>query len=154
MRSIPNFAATLAVTLLVVWSASSPATAQTEMAKKAVAKVENALTKVANACTADLRAFCGTVTPGDGRLALCLIAHEDKVGGACFEAMMDVALDIELAANRIWRAADLCRPDIAKLCGGVRDGQGRVAQCLVNNKAKLGPLCRNEVALIESKLKR
>lgn len=154
MRSILHLAVSLALGLLAVSFEPSPAVAQTEMAKKAVAKVENALTKVANACSADLRAFCGTVTPGDGRLALCLIAHEDKVGGPCFEAMMDVVLDIELAANRIWRAADLCRPDIAKLCGNVRDGQGRVAQCLVNNKSKLGPLCRNEVALIESKLRR
>ena len=27
--------------------------------------------------------FCGQVTPGEGRLVLCMMAHEDKVSNKC-----------------------------------------------------------------------
>src|SRR5262245_15699425 len=39
-----------------------------------------AIETVANACADDIDDFCGKVTPGGGRLAMCIRAHEDQVG--------------------------------------------------------------------------
>ena len=143
-----------AVGAAVVLAMSAPASAQTEIAKKAIAKIEKALTKVANACSADLRTFCSAVSPGEGRIAFCLAAHEDKVSGRCYEALLDIAGDFELASNRLMWTAKVCEADIAKVCGSVRSGEGRIAQCLVQNKPKLQPACRTEVTAMEARLKK
>ena len=138
---------------LVLFAMCGPASAQTDLAKRAIAKIEKALAKVANACSPDLRTFCSSVSPGDGRIAFCLMAHEDKVSRRCFESMLDVAGDFDLAANRLVRTASVCRADIVKFCGSVAEGQGRVAKCLVKNKAKLRPDCRGDVSALEARLK-
>lgn len=153
-RHMRELSSVVVSVIMAIVFLSDQASAQAGVAKKAIAKVEAALTKVANACSADMRTFCGAVTPGEGRLAFCLAAHEDKLSGKCYTAIMDVAIDLDIAASRLIRASDDCAPEINKLCGKVRDGQGRVAQCLIDNKAKLGPICRNEVASIEVRLKK
>jgi hypothetical protein len=36
----------------------------------------------------------------------------------------------------------VCAPDIQAYCAGVQHGEGRIAQCLRTNEAKLSPACR------------
>jgi hypothetical protein len=154
MRTGRIIAAILVTTLALLSAPASPTLAQTDVAKKAIAKTEKAITQVANSCVTDVRTFCSTVTPGDGRIALCLAAHEDKISNTCYGALLDVIRDVELAANRLSRTIDICRGDLAKHCAKVPEGQGRIAQCLIDNKSKLTAACRTEVGAVEARLKK
>ena len=129
------------------------ALAQSNVAKKAIAKAEAAVAKVKKACTADIKAFCPKVNPGEGRLILCMMAHEEQLSDPCFNAAFETADAVELAVSNIWRAAEVCEADIDKICGKVELGEGRIAQCLVDNKQKLATACRAEVAGFESRMK-
>jgi hypothetical protein len=151
MRSNFVLSALLCATTLV--SINSDAIAESEIAKKAIAKADALAAKLLDSCDADLKKFCGQVTPGDGRLVFCMMAHEDKISDQCFGAMFDAADRIELVVSDLKRAADLCDRDIEKLCGTVDLGEGRIAQCLIDNKAKVSADCGAEVADIEARLK-
>jgi hypothetical protein len=43
----------------------------------------DAIETVEDACAADIDFFCGRVTPGEGRLVLCMRAHEDQLSRGC-----------------------------------------------------------------------
>ena len=49
-----------------------------------------ALTYVANECRDDLKAYCSSVKPGEGRLANCIDKNKDKVSERCKQAIKDV----------------------------------------------------------------
>jgi len=85
--------------------------------------------------------FCGQVTPGEGRLVLCMMAHEDKVSNKCDYALYSAVRNIERAIDRIEQTAEACWPDIEKQCSDTAPGGGRVAQCLVAKKASLSKEC-------------
>ena len=42
-------------------------------------RLSEATRKIEAACSEDLKKYCSTVTPGEGRLLLCIEAHEDKI---------------------------------------------------------------------------
>ena len=132
---------------------SSAAFAESEIAKKAIAKADAMVDTVMDACDTDLKKYCSQVTPGEGRLVLCMMAHEDKISDQCFGAMFDAADGIEFFVSDLKRAADVCESDIEKLCDKVEPGKGQIAQCLVDNKAKVSPDCGAELADIEARLK-
>lgn len=139
----------LSLTLFVV-----SAVAQTDVVKNVIAKAEAAMAMVDAACEDDFGKYCSTVTPGEGRLALCLMAHEDKVSDTCYATFIDVADGVELAISNVWRAADACERDAEKVCATVTPGEGRIAQCLIENKASVSPGCRAEVAVFEARIKK
>ena len=126
--------------------------AQSDIAKKAIAKAEVALAKVKKACSADIKSFCPKVSPGEGRLVLCMMAHEEQLSDLCFNAALDIADGVELAVSNIARAANVCQADIDKICGNVEPGEGRIARCLVDNKPKLAKACRAEVVSFEVRM--
>lgn len=132
---------------------STAAIAESEIAKQAIAKADAMADELMDACDADLKKFCGQVTPGEGRLVFCMMAHEDKISDQCFGAMFDAADGIEFFVSDLKRAADLCDQDIDKLCGSVDPGEGRIAQCLIDNKEKASPDCSAEISEIEARLK-
>jgi hypothetical protein len=41
-----------------------------------------------------------------------------------------------------------CKPDIQKFCADLHPGGGRIAQCLLANKERLSPACRDDLARI------
>jgi hypothetical protein len=51
-----------------------------------------AIAHVASACEADIEAHCAKVEAGEGRIAQCLKAAGNKLGGGCRQAMRDVGL--------------------------------------------------------------
>ena len=132
---------------------ATPATAQTEIAKQAIAKAEATVKKIMVSCKKDVNSYCSTVTPGQGRIALCIMAHEDKISDQCFDAILDAADGISLAISNIQRAADVCEADIDKVCAKVQLGEGHIAQCLISNKSKISSACRAEVAGFEARMK-
>ena len=139
-RSLAGLTVVAAVALV------GPAYAQTPIMKDMMAKADAAWNKVENACSADVKSYCSSVTPGGGRLILCILAHDDKISDKCADTLLDVADNIDLAVSNIARTADVCDEDIAKICANVDAGGGQIAQCLIDNQPKLSSNCRAEVA--------
>ncbi len=71
--------APLAVVLALVAGTASAQTLSPEARDK--------MRAVGAACRDDLRALCGDVQPGGGRLARCLVANETKLTPACRAAI-------------------------------------------------------------------
>ena len=105
------------------------------------------------ACQSELTNYCSTVTPGEGRLMMCLAAHEDKVSVACAVAVYDAAVVIDALTNAIVAIAETCEQEIVDFCGSkiggtqvvVEAGEGQVIECLLDHEAKLGENCRGVV---------
>lgn len=51
-----------------------------------------ALTYVANECRDDLKAYCSSVKPGEGRLLNCINKNEEKISARCKQALKDVGI--------------------------------------------------------------
>ncbi len=51
-----------------------------------------ALTYTANECREDLKAYCSSVKPGEGRLINCLNNNEGKISARCKQALKDVGI--------------------------------------------------------------
>ena len=51
-----------------------------------------ALTYVANECKDDLKTYCSSVKPGEGRLANCIDKNKDKISERCKQAIKDVGI--------------------------------------------------------------
>lgn len=113
--------------------------------------VESLVESVANGCEKELTGYCSEVTPGEGRILACLYAHEDKLSGRCEYALYDAAAQLERAIGALTYVASECDEDLGNLCAAVEAGEGRLAQCLLDNKAKLQKRCA--VAIEETGLK-
>lgn len=142
----------IAVVALTI-SAPNASNAETDIAKAVTDKAEKVIAKVQASCAPDIKSFCSQVTPGEGRLMLCMMAHEDKISDKCFTTLVDVGDAVELTISSAKRAASVCEPEIDKLCADVEAGGGQIAQCLITNKAKLSGACSAEVAGIEARIK-
>jgi Cysteine rich repeat len=116
--------------------------AQTPTAENARERVTNAEQKLRVACGDDVTKYCSTVTPGEGRLLFCMMAHEDKISTKCDYALYSAARNLDRAIDFIEQAADACWSDIEKLCADVPEGGGRIAQCMLTKKATASPDCQ------------
>lgn len=97
------------------------------------------------ACRADIRHYCDTVTPGNGRIMACVYAHEDKITADCDAATSDVSDILDTVFASIQDVLSLCRADIEKHCSGVKFGEGRILSCLNENTASLTAECKKVV---------
>jgi hypothetical protein len=137
--------AILAVTAMLGFEGD--AVAQTQ---QLAARLDAAVKKVEAACSDDLKKYCSTVTPGEGRLILCMQAHEDKVSEKCDFALFDASRRLNRALDRIDRAADICWSDIEKYCSNIPEGGGRILQCLTGQKTSITSACQSELAKLSS----
>ena len=126
---------------LVILALNTSVNAQSDLAQRLAARAEAAAKTIQDACSPDVTKFCSQVTPGEGRLVLCMMAHEDKVSDKCDHALYSATRNIERAIDRIEQTAEACWPDIEKQCSETAPGGGRVAQCLVAKKASLSKEC-------------
>ena len=126
------------------------AQAQTDAARQIEARLSAAVKKIEAACADDAKKYCSTVTLGEGRLLLCMEAHEDKISTKCDYAVYEAARNLKGALDRIEEVADACWNDIEKHCANISEGGGRIAQCLAAQKASLAPACQAEVAKLPS----
>ncbi|NJL07852.1 MAG: hypothetical protein HC900_05985 [Methylacidiphilales bacterium] len=106
------------------------------------ARLAAAVSKIQAACRSDVDKYCSQVTPGEGRLILCMQAHEDKVSGACDYAVYEASRNLQRALDNIEVAADICWDDIVQHCSDVAAGGGRIAQCLASKKGVVTKACR------------
>jgi hypothetical protein len=142
----------IAIVAILGFSATA-AFAADDIAKLVAAKAKKVLATVEQSCEVDVKEYCSKVTPGEGRLLLCITAHEDKISDACFTTLIDVGDSIDLTLSSVKRAANVCSKEIDTLCADVDAGEGRIAQCLINNKSKLSAPCSSEIAGVEARIK-
>src|SRR5262245_66380114 len=96
-------------------------------------RVAGAMGRIESACGAELRNFCSTVTPGEGRLLLCMQAHEDKLSTPCELALFDASRNIQQTMQKIGRVVEPCWTDIQMQCAG----SSSIAQCVNEKRANL-----------------
>ena len=117
---------------LILAPATAPA--QSNLRERVTAAVE----AVQGACASDIRSFCGSVTPGEGRVLLCMQAHEDQLSRRCQLTLFRASRGLERAIDRVERIADACWSDIEAQCGNAE----RVGQCLVQKSGSLSQACQ------------
>ncbi len=153
MLNLRHHAKQAAATLIFCIAVVSAAHAQDkDLRTQVAATAEAALAKAKASCDGDITKFCLTVTPGEGRIAMCLMAHEDKISSKCFWTMLEVAQGFAGAESNLEYAAKACESDISTHCASVEPGEGRIAECIYQNESKLTPACAAEVASFKSRL--
>ena len=123
---------------------------ETEALTKFMKSMDKISDDVQGSCEMDAKKFCSTVNPGEGRLLNCALAHEDQISNDCAEALFDAYVELGDRVNNLQFAVDACEADIEETCGSVEAGEGRIAQCLIDNKAKISEPCQDAVAEFES----
>lgn len=103
--------------------------------------MESVIASVAKGCEVELTKYCADVTPGEGRILACMYAHEDKLSGQCEFALYDAAAQLERFISALTYVANECDEDLDTHCYSVEVGEGRLAQCLLDNKSKLQKRC-------------
>ncbi|MBI3395229.1 MAG: hypothetical protein HY042_05295 [Spirochaetia bacterium] len=87
------------------------------------------------ACANDRTTFCKDVKPGQGRIWMCLKSHEDKLSAGCTDHMAKVK-------EQHKEFSKACKKDYKQFCKDVKPGDGKIVQCLKENKAKLSADCK------------
>lgn len=93
-------------------------------------------------CQQELTQYCDSVTPGRGRIAACLLAHNDKLSEQCEIAFEVGVIQLSIILNTVNHVIEQCHSDIDEYCEGVPVGGERVAQCLSKSMDKLQPECK------------
>jgi hypothetical protein len=106
------------------------------------ARIAGAAQQLRTACADELRNFCGTVTPGEGRLLLCMQAHADKISPQCELSLLETSRNIGKAVRRVESFAEACWDDIQTHCSGAG---GSVAQCMAEKRGMLSGPCQAQV---------
>jgi hypothetical protein len=137
------------VPLLAIFSVGS-VSAQTDLAKTMLEKLTARVAKLENACAKDIKKYCSTVTPGEGRMIYCMQAYEDKISTKCAFELGEAATSVQTAADALKDAVIACKAEINGVCGKIQPGQGRNAACLLSNKSTASAGCAEAIQKIES----
>jgi hypothetical protein len=131
-----------AALLAAIW-APSTLSAQSDLRER----VASAIEAVQGACAADISKFCGTVSRGEGRVLLCMQAHDDQLSWRCQFALYRASRNLDRALSRVERIADACWNDIETQCKDVPIGQ-----CVMDKAGSLSTACQTAVAGIRQAL--
>ncbi len=137
------------VPLLVILSVGS-VSAQADLGKTILDKLTARIAKLENACANDIKKYCRTVTPGEGRMIYCMQAHENKISTKCAFELGEAATSVQSAADALKDAVIACKAEINGVCGKLVPGQGRIATCLLSNKSTASAGCADAIKKIES----
>ncbi len=114
------------------------------LAQEAVAQ-STIIEKVTQACESETKTYCSQVRPGRGRLLSCLYAHEDKLSARCINTLYDGLAILERTVDLISYWVTQCDQDIDTYCAATEMGAGRIARCLLDNKADLSERCTSAI---------
>ena len=135
--------------MLVILSVGS-AHAQTNIGKSILEKLTARIEKLEKSCARDIKKYCRTVTPGEGRMIYCLQAHEDKISAKCAFELGDASTSVQTSADALKDAVIACKAEINGVCGKILPGQGRIATCLIENKSAASTGCAEAIRKVEA----
>lgn len=137
------------LSLLFILSVGS-GSAQTNLGKTIVDKLAAKITKLENACAGDIKKYCRTVTPGEGRMIYCMQAHEDKISPKCAYELGETAGSVQATSDLLKDGVIACKAEISGVCGKIQPGQGRIAACLIANKSTASKDCADAIQKVEA----
>jgi PRC-barrel domain len=108
-------------------------------------RVVQAIETIEEACAADVDDFCGRVTSGEGRIAMCMRAHEDQISSGCRSALYRVAGTLRRNVDRV---AEGCWNEIQAQCGDA----GKIGQCLEQKKSSFSSSCQTIIGALEQRI--
>jgi hypothetical protein len=149
MKFTMRLLANVGVTLLAILSISS-VSAQSNVGKTILEKLTAKVSKLESACAKDIKKYCRTVTPGEGRMIYCMQAHEDKISPKCAFELGDTGASVQTTADALKDGVIACKAEIAGVCGKIVPGQGRIATCLLENKSTVSSGCAEAIKKIEA----
>ena len=106
---------------------------------------DKALTASLEACRAEVAEYCTSITPGQGRVIACLYAHENDLSVKCQYVLFDAAAELQNIMGDMYEVGKACKPDIELLCAGIKQGEGRVLQCLKAKQKALAAPCADAI---------
>jgi hypothetical protein len=115
---------------------------------------QSIVAEVSSKCANELKTHCKGVTLGEGRVAACLYAYEDKLSAQCTVAVYKAVDDYFAANANIKIYAKECSADLVQYCSNVPPGGGRLYECIRKNKATLTDACRAALTKAEPDMKR
>jgi hypothetical protein len=137
------------LSLLLAFSVES-ASGQADIAKTIQEKLTAKIKKLEVACSKDIKKYCTTVTPGEGRMIYCMQAHEDKVSPQCAYELEESASGVQTVADSLKDAIIACKAEITGVCGKTVPGQGRIAACLMANRSAASEGCEEAIQRVEA----
>jgi Golgi apparatus protein 1 len=150
MKNHSKLLAGLGLIPLLATLFASAAPAQTEIGKTIIGQLAAKVAKLESACASDIKKYCKTVTPGEGRLIYCMQAHEDKISPKCTYELGETASSVQGTADALKDAVIACRAEITGVCGKTIPGQGRLAACLIANKSTASKDCGDAISKVEA----
>jgi hypothetical protein len=136
-----GFVALTAVTLLT----PAPALAETEAMVRFQDRIDDVIEDLMGSCKVEADKFCSTVNQGEGRLLMCALAHSNQLSDDCAGAVFDAIAELGGTINNLQLAVEACSADIKASCDEIEPGEGRLAQCLIDNKSKVSVPCQEAV---------
>ena len=109
--------------------------------------------RVAKNCRAELDNYCRKVTLGEGRIASCLYAHNDKLSDQCADAIDESLDQLANILSTVRYVAEQCKADMGKHCAGTEVGGYRVYSCLIKHEVNLEAQCKTALSEAEKVLK-
>jgi hypothetical protein len=137
---------TVSAALLAMLCMPSSVSAQSRVGDRVAAAIES----IQGDCAADIAKFCGNVTRGEGRVLLCMQAHDDKLSFRCQFALYRASRNLGRALARVERIADACWSDIQAHCANA-ESTG-LARCIMDQGRSLSRSCQRAVADIRRAL--
>jgi hypothetical protein len=124
--------------------------AQADLGKTIVEKLTAKVAKLESSCAKDIKKYCTTVTPGEGRMIYCMQAHEDKISPQCAYELEESAASVQATTESLKDAVIACKAEIAGVCGKTVPGQGRLAACLMANRSNVSKGCEDAIQKVEA----
>lgn len=131
------------------------ATLTTMLLSAPVANAQQSIVAEVNSkCASELKTYCKGVSLGEGRVAACLYAYENKLSAQCAVAVYRGVEDFFAANANLQVYAKQCSADLLQYCSKVQAGEGRLYECIRKNKATLTDTCRAALSKAEPDMKR
>ena len=150
MKNTMHLLARLTLLPLLAAMSIGAASAQSDIGKTILEKLTAKVAKLESACARDIKRYCKTVTPGEGRLIYCMQAHEDKISVKCAFELGEAATSVQSSADALKDAVIACKAEITGVCGKTAPGQGRIAACLMANQSTASDSCKQAMQKIET----
>jgi hypothetical protein len=115
------------------------------VAQQALVQQKVPFEKILEGCYNDVETYCENVTPGEGRLLVCLYAHNDKISTQCEYALYNASAQLKRVLNALSYVANECRDDLKQYCSDVKPGEGRLIDCIAKKKDVITDRCKNAI---------